>query len=51
MFFYYQCDGVSLDLANGPRLEGIAVLNIPSQVYSGFGLTDFTEPEILLKLT
>lgn len=25
----YQCDGVSLDLANGPHLQGIALLNIP----------------------
>ena len=24
-----QCDGVSLDLANGPSLQGIALLNIP----------------------
>lgn len=24
-----QCDGVSLDLANGPHLQGIALLNIP----------------------
>ena len=24
-----MCDGVSLDLANGPSLQGIALLNIP----------------------
>lgn len=24
-----QCDGVSLELANGPHLQGIALLNIP----------------------
>lgn len=24
-----QCDGVSLDMANGPQLQGIALLNIP----------------------
>ena len=24
-----QCDGVSLDLSNGPSLQGIALLNIP----------------------
>ena len=29
-----QVDGCSLDLANGPSLEGIALLNIPS-VYAG----------------
>lgn len=26
---YFQCDGVSLDLANGGALQGIALLNIP----------------------
>lgn len=25
----FQCDGVSLELANGPHLQGIALLNIP----------------------
>jgi diacylglycerol kinase (ATP) len=27
---HYQCDGVSLNLADGPTLQGIALLNIPS---------------------
>jgi len=26
---YLQCDGVALDLANGPHLQGVALLNIP----------------------
>jgi diacylglycerol kinase (ATP) len=29
VLFLPQCDGVSLDLANGPSLQGIALLNIP----------------------
>ena len=33
----FQCDGCSLDLAHGPSLMGIAVLNIPS-IYGGTNL-------------
>lgn len=32
-----QCDGQSLDLGNGPNMEGIALLNIPS-IYGGTNL-------------
>lgn len=29
LLYCKQCDGVSLDLANGPHLQGVALLNIP----------------------
>jgi hypothetical protein len=28
-FEFFQCDGVSLELAQGPPLQGLALLNIP----------------------
>ena len=28
--FFPQCDGISLNLADGPALQGISLLNIPS---------------------
>ena len=27
---FFQCDGISLNLADGPALQGISLLNIPS---------------------
>lgn len=33
IFALLQCDGEKLNLASGPNLEGIAILNIPS--YAG----------------